>query len=111
MQLENIKNISVIGAGTMRHGIGLSYALGGYKVTLNARHEETLRKAISHIKSDLETFAENGLVSQNDIDKTLANIATTNNLKEAVKDADFVTETVFESVEVKKKVFTELDAL
>ena len=49
MQLEQIKNISIVGAGTMGHGIGLTYALGGYKVTLHDRNEDILRKALQNV--------------------------------------------------------------
>jgi len=111
VQLEDIKNISVIGAGTMGHGIGLTYALGGYKVVLNARRETTLSNALRQIRNDLSTFADSGLISQDMIEATLSRITTTNKLKEAVKEADFVTETVAEDVEVKRKVFSDLDVL
>lgn len=110
MQLKDIKNISIIGAGIMGHGIGLTYALGGYNVTLNARREMTLSNAIRHIRNDLKTFAESSLISQDMIEETLSRLTTTTDLKKAVKDADFVTETIAEEVEVKRKIFTDLDA-
>jgi len=110
MQLEQIKNISIVGAGTMGHGIGLTYALGGYKVTLHDRNEDILRKAISQVKSDLETFAECGLLSETKINETLANITTTTELQKASQNADFVTEAVSENAEVKRSIFTDLDA-
>ncbi|GAI79880.1 unnamed protein product, partial [marine sediment metagenome] len=91
MQLEDIRNISVIGAGIMGHGIGLTYALGGYRVVLNDTREEILSNAISHIRNDLKTFAENSVISQDMIEETLSRLTTTTNLEKAVKDADFVT--------------------
>ncbi|UCC91019.1 MAG: 3-hydroxyacyl-CoA dehydrogenase family protein [Dehalococcoidia bacterium] len=109
MQLEDIRNISVIGAGIMGHGIGLTYALGGYRVVLNDTREEILTNAISHIRNELKTFAESGLISQDMIEKTLSRLTTTTDLKEAVKDADFVTEAAIEDVGVKRKIFTDLD--
>jgi 3-hydroxybutyryl-CoA dehydrogenase len=109
VQLEDIRNISVIGAGIMGHGIGLTYALGGYKVALSARRETTLSNAIRHIRDDLKTFADSGLISQDMIEETLSRLTTTTNLEKAVKDADFVTETVAEDVEVKRKIFSNLD--
>ncbi|GAH30431.1 unnamed protein product, partial [marine sediment metagenome] len=72
MQLEDIRNISVIGAGIMGHGIGLTYALGGYRVVLNDTREEILSNAISHIRNDLKTFAENSVISQDMIEETLS---------------------------------------
>jgi len=109
MQVENIKNIAVVGAGTMGHGIGLAFALGSYHVTLQDRSEEILERGITQVKNDLETFAECGIISRDVIQRTLANIATTTDLKEAVKDADFVAEAVNEDVEIKKTVFSNLD--
>ena len=109
MQLKDIKNIAVVGAGTMGHGIGLTFALKGYQVTLQDRGEEILGRAISLVKNDLETFVECGIASQGMIQTTLANIATTTSLKEAIKNADFVTEAVNEDVETKRAIFSELE--
>ena len=109
MQLKDIRNISVIGAGVMGHGIGLTYALGGYKVTLNDTSDAILNNAMSHIRIDLKTFAESGLISQDMIDETLSHLTTTTDLEKAVKDADFVTEAAMENVEVKRKIFSNLD--
>lgn len=111
MKLEDIKNISVIGAGLMGHGIGLTYALGGYKVTLSDVSEEILSNAMSYIRDDLKTLAENGVISQNVIEETLSRITTTTELKKATKDADFVTEAAAEDFEVKRRIFNNLDAL
>ena len=108
MQLNDIKKIAVIGAGTMGHGIGLTFALRGYHVTLQDRNEEILGRAISLVKNDLETFVECGIASRDVMQKTLANIATTTSLKEASKNADFATEAVTEDVEVKRAIFSEL---
>jgi len=111
VQLEDIKKISVIGASTMGHGIGLTYALRGYRVVLNHPREATLGNAMRHIRNELKTLAENGLIAPDMIEATLSRIATATDLKEAVKEADFVTEAVREDVEVKKKVFRDLDIL
>lgn len=108
--MQDIKNVTIVGAGTMGHGIGLTFALSGCQVILQDRNKEILERAIAQVKNDLETFAEYGLVSRDVIQKTLANIATTTDLKEAVRDADFVTEAVTEKVEIKRIVFSDLDA-
>jgi len=111
MQLEDIRKISVIGVGIMGHGIGLTYALGGYNVTLNARRETSLSNALKHIRYALGTFVEGGLISQDMLEATLSRITTTTHLEEAVKDADFVTEAVPDDTEVKTKLFGDLDVL
>lgn len=109
MQLEDIKNIAVVGAGLMGHGIGLAYALGGYRVTLNDLNEAILDKAIANIKSNLEMLQEHKVISKEAISATLSRINTNSNLREAVAQADFVTEAVLEDLELKRKLFKELD--
>lgn len=111
MPLEAIKNVSVIGAGIMGHGIGLTYARHGYRVALNDLNETILTNAMSHIRDELRTLAENELISPDMTETTLARITTTTDLKEAVKDADFVTEAVWEDVELKQKLFRDLEML
>lgn len=111
MQLEEIKRVSVIGSGTMGHGIGLVYAMGGYRVTLNDLSSEILHTATSHIRDELNTLAENELILQGEIEAVLSRISTTTDLREAVWDADFVTETVWEDLEVKREIFHDLDRL
>ena len=109
MQLADIKNISVIGAGTMGYGIGLTYAWGGYQVVLYDISETILNNAVSHMRDDLKTLADGGLISPQGIGEILSRITTTTDLKGAVKEADFVTEAVIENIEVKRKVFGDLD--
>ncbi len=109
MPLANIKNIGVIGAGTMGYGIGLTYAWGGYRVVLHDTSETILNNALSHIGDDLKTLADGGLISPQDTGEILSRITTTTDLKEAAKEADFVTEAVIENIEVKRKVFGDLD--
>jgi 3-hydroxybutyryl-CoA dehydrogenase len=109
--LEDIKKVSVIGAGTMGHGIGLTYGRHGYRVSLNDLNETILANAVSHIRDELRTFAEHEIIAPEMIEATLARITTTTSLEEAVKDADFVTEAVWEDVELKQQIFHDLDRL
>ena len=111
MQLQDIRNISVIGAGIMGHGIGLTYALGGYEVALNDISNMILGNAMSHIRDDLKTFADSGLISQDMIEETLSHLTTTTDFEKAVKNADFVTEAALEDIEVKRRIFSNLDVL
>lgn len=109
MVLEDIKNITVVGAGLMGHGIGLAYALGGYQVTLNDVNEEVLHKAMANIKNNLEMLLANDVISQDSVSETIARIKTNGHLEEAVQEADFVTEAVYEDLELKRKIFKDLD--
>ena len=109
MQLEDIKNITVIGAGTMGHGIGLTYALGGYKVTLQDINTDILSSAMTKVKADLDTMVAYNFILQSLADSAIKNIKTEADLKAAVEDADLVTEAATEKVEVKKAIFSGLD--
>ena len=111
MQVPDIKNISVIGAGTMGHGIGLAYAWAGYQVILHDISGVILNNAMSRIRDALKMMADEGLISVNDIEDILSRITTTTDLKKAVEYADFVTEAVTENIEIKRKLFSELDTL
>jgi len=109
LRLEDIKNITVIGAGTMGHGIALTYALGGYNVTLQDINADILKKALANVRADLDTLVRYEVITRAQADSAIGNIKTETELKEAVKDADFVTEVVTEKVSVKQAIFSELD--
>ncbi|MDD5082329.1 MAG: 3-hydroxyacyl-CoA dehydrogenase family protein [Dehalococcoidales bacterium] len=109
MKLTDIKNISIIGAGTMGHGIALTYAWGGYQVALNDINETVLANAMGRIRDDLTTLVEGELISREAMGQILSRITTTTNLNQAVKGADFVTEAVSENIPIKRKIFADLD--
>ncbi len=108
---EDIKKVSIIGAGVMGHGIGLTYAQHGYRVALNDLNETILANAMSHIRDELRTLAENELISPEMTETTLSRITSTTQLKEAVKDTDFVTEAVWEDLELKQTIFRDIEML
>lgn len=110
MDLESIKNVSVVGAGIMGHGIAQVFAQAGYRVSLMARREETLRRSLDQIRSNVELFVQHKLVKEGAADIILSRITTFTNLKEAVSDADFVIEAVPEVLDTKREVFQALDA-
>jgi 3-hydroxybutyryl-CoA dehydrogenase len=95
----------------MGHGIALTFALGGYRVALADVGRAILDSAMSHVRGDLETLAEGGLISQEKIRDTLSRLTMTTNLEEAVRDADFVTESIIEDVTAKRVLFSDLDVL
>jgi len=104
-----IKNISVIGSGTMGNGIAHVFAMFGYKVTLIDIKDELLQKAITKIKGNLERQLKKETITQEQLDKTLANIKTTTVLTES-KDSDLVIEAATENFSIKKSIFETLDA-
>ncbi|MCJ7746615.1 MAG: 3-hydroxyacyl-CoA dehydrogenase family protein, partial [Desulfobacterales bacterium] len=109
MKLSQIKKISVIGAGIMGHGIGQTFALGGYEVILNDISEELLEKAIQRIRSNLNTFIEFGITTPDSAKEALLRIKTNKTLKDSVKESDFIVEALPEVMDLKKNVFKALD--
>ena len=109
LNLEDIKKIAVIGAGTMGHGIAQAFAYAGYEVNMMSRTQETLDRAMSLIKKSLETMAGAGLVDADKIQGTLDRIATCRTIEEAAHDVDIAFETMAENKEAKIMVFDELD--
>ena len=111
MNINDVKNIAVIGAGNMGHQIALLCALHGYKTTCTDVKEDILKKAETFANSYLPERVRKGKLTQEQADRARANLSFTSNLKEAVKDADYVIEAVLEILDVKRKVFAEVDRL
>ena len=110
MKLEEIDNISVLGAGIMGHGIAQSFLMGGYPVMLYDIQESILETAKSHIEKNLELFCRSGLIGKEDIGLTLQRLSTTVDLRHAVKGADFIVEAALEDLELKRKLFEEVES-
>lgn len=104
-----IKQVAVVGAGLMGHGIAQSFAQKGYPVTLYDLNHYILEKALSHIRSNLETFVEVGLEEAENIEKVLSQICASNNLQESVKEAHLVIEAAPEDLKLKMDLFEKFD--
>ena len=104
-----IRNVTIIGAGTMGHSLAQVFAQAGYKVWLNDIKEEILTKAKSLISSNLQTLVEMGLLEKNQPPAILNGIHTTTKIEEAGKNADFVIEAIIEDAAAKKEMFKILD--
>lgn len=109
--VEQIRNVTVIGTGTMGPGIAQVFAQSGLKVVLYDIKEEQLEKASMAIRNNLGVFQEMGSITQKEADEVRERITSTSNLEEAAKRADFVLEAVPEVLEIKKSVFQTLDGL
>jgi 3-hydroxybutyryl-CoA dehydrogenase len=108
MRPEDVRKVAVIGAGTMGHGIAQTFALAGYQVTMNARHETSLSAAMAKIGSNLEMLEKNGIAPAGSGAKALQNLRTTTVRSDAVREADFVIESATEDPVVKKEIFGQL---
>jgi 3-hydroxybutyryl-CoA dehydrogenase len=111
MNIDDVKNIAVIGAGNMGHQIALLCALHGYKTTCTDVKEDILKKAETFADSYLPGRVKKGKLTPEQADRARANLSFTSDLKETVKDADYVIEAVVEILDVKRKVFADLDKL
>jgi len=111
MNINDVKNIAVIGAGNMGHQIALLCALHGYKTTCTDVKEDILKKAEAFANSYLPERVKKGKLTQGQADQARANLSFTSDLKETVKDADYVIEAVLEVLDVKRKLFADLDKL
>ncbi len=108
LKLEDIKKIAVLGAGTMGPGIAQVYATGGYQVTMWTRSENTKNKAIASLKSQFDTFVEEGEISREDADAALARISFASTVEEAIDGAQFIQETIVEKRDAKEALYEQL---
>lgn len=106
-----MKNITVIGSGTMGNGIAHTFAQFGYQVNLIDVNEVALQKAIATIGKNLDRQVTKGLISEADKTATLANITTYTNLKDAASHADLVVEAASENMAIKLDIFKQLDEI
>ena len=111
MKPENIRNISVIGAGFIGHGIAQVFAAKNYNVHLLDVKDEILSKAVENIRSNLTTMARKGIGLESEIETTINRIKTTTDLSEATSEAQLIIEAVPENLELKQEVFQDLDRL
>ena len=108
---SEVRQIAVVGAGFMGHGIALEFALAGFDVRLNDRTDEILARAAVAIENDLATLADAGAVDPGRVGPALRRIQATARLADAVGDADLVVEAVPEDLPLKQALFAELDVL
>ncbi len=106
-----IKKICVLGAGLMGNGIAQVSAQAGYEVTLRDIEQRFIDGGMNNIKKNLSRDVEKGKMTQEQMNAILARIKPTLDLKEAATGADVVVEVVIEVMEVKKKVYAELEEI
>lgn len=110
MNLFDIKQVGVVGAGTMGHGIALNFALWGYPTLLHDLTNELLAKADDRIHLALAAFVREKLITRRQAKDCLKNITLTTDLSRLTA-CDFITEAITESVKEKRKLFNQLDKL
>jgi 3-hydroxybutyryl-CoA dehydrogenase len=106
----DIKTIGVLGAGTMGNGIAQVAAMAGYNVIMRDIEDRFVEGGLKNINKLLSRSVEKGKMSADDKNAILGRIKGTTDMG-AMKDADFVVEVIIENMDLKKRVFAELDEL
>jgi 3-hydroxybutyryl-CoA dehydrogenase len=107
----NMKNIAVIGAGTMGNGIAHVFAQHGFRVKLIDISQNALEKAIATIGKNLDRQVAKGSLTEDEKTATLSNLSVHTDMKTGVQGVDLVVEAATENIELKLKIFRDLDAL
>ena len=109
-ELLNINKVGIIGAGTMGGGIAMNFANVGIPVTIIEKNQELLDKGIGIIRKNYENTAAKGRISLGDVEKRMQFINGSISI-ESLKDKDLIIEAVFENMDLKKEIFSELDLI
>ncbi|MEE9402387.1 MAG: 3-hydroxyacyl-CoA dehydrogenase NAD-binding domain-containing protein, partial [Desulfobacteria bacterium] len=111
MKIDDVKNIAVVGAGNMGHQISTLCAIHGYKTVCTDVIEEVLKKAENFVDTYLPGRVEKGRLTEEQAKQARENISFTSSLEEAVKDADYVIEAVLEVLDLKRKIYADMDKM
>jgi len=106
-----MKNVAVIGSGTMGNGIAHTFAQSGYNVQLIDISQDALDRGMSTIAKNLDRMVSKEKITEANKTATLANITTYTSIKEGVAQASLVVEAATENQDLKLKIFKDLDAL
>jgi 3-hydroxybutyryl-CoA dehydrogenase len=104
-----MKNVAVIGAGTMGNGIAHTFAQNGFKVQLIDINDSALKRGIENISKNLDRMVNKEKISETEKAETLDNITTFTNITEGVEYASLVIEAATENLDLKLKIFKQLD--
>jgi enoyl-CoA hydratase/3-hydroxyacyl-CoA dehydrogenase len=107
--MSSINKVTVLGSGIMGHGIAQVAAMAGYNVALRDIEQSFIDKAMDKIKWSLSKLVDKKKLTQIDANKIFARITPTIELQQALKDADLLIEAVPEDMNLKKKVYDEVD--
>lgn len=106
-----MKNIVIIGAGTMGNGIAHTFAQTGFKVNLVDVKKENLDRALQIIAKNLDRIVAKGNLTEEQKEETLGNISTFTHLEDCAKNADLIVEAATENLDLKLKIFKKMDEL
>ena len=110
MGMEQIKSICVIGAGNMGHQISMLCAIKGFKTVCTDISREMLDKADTFVHTYLEGRVKKEKLTREQAEAARGNIRFTRDLKDAVKDADYVIEAAVEVLDIKRRLFADKES-
>ncbi|PFG13434.1 3-hydroxyacyl-CoA dehydrogenase family protein [Bacillus sp. es.036] len=111
MKVEEIKTITVLGAGSMGHQIGMLCALGGYETMIQDINEAALKDAGEKLEGIMSKWVKKGKITEDQKIEAFGRLQFSTNLEEAAVRADFIIEAIVEKLDVKREVFEKLDQL
>lgn len=109
MEVQAMKVMAVLGAGTMGCGIAQIMAQQGYEVFLADVEQEIVDMGLDRLKKNLQKLSEKGALTESQYEAILNRVRVTVDMQRAAKDADFVIEAIPEKLELKKELFRQLD--
>ncbi len=104
-----IEKVGIIGAGTMGGGISMNFATAGIPVTILETKQEALERGLGVVRGNYQRSADKGRFPQDEVEARMARLEGTLDMS-GLADCDLVIEAVFEDMDLKKKIFTDLDA-
>lgn len=109
MKVEDIKQITVLGAGQMGHQIAMLCALGGFETVIQDVQEPALSKAENKLHAIMDRWVAKGTLAEEQKEAAFRRLRFTSNFEDAVRNTDFVIEAVVEKLDVKREVFAKLE--
>ena len=110
LALRPIEKVGIIGAGTMGGGIAMNFATAGIEVTIVETKEEALTRGLGVVRGNYQRSADRGRFPQEEVDIRMARLTGVLDMA-ALADCDLVIEAVFEDIDLKKQIFTNLDKI
>jgi 3-hydroxyacyl-CoA dehydrogenase len=109
MKVEEIKNVGIVGAGLMGHGIAQVFGIKGYRVNLYDKDPGILERAPEKIRANLQLFLELKVIEKSDLELCLSSINLCHAMSDLCKGRDIIIEAVSENLKVKQLVFAEME--
>ena len=109
MENYELKNIGVLGAGLMGHGLAQVFAVAGYKVNLYDENAHVLDSAKEKVRKNLDTFVDLNMISAEQVAVALDRITLCRDLESLCAERDFIIEAISENLDLKRKVFAALE--